>query len=137
MGSIWLVLRAGFRSGWRGWLALALLLGVMSGVVLAAAAGAGRTDTAYSRLLAWGHASHLRIAPSYSSGSEKYYRALGRLPQVAAMSTGALLNFAVPGRYQEAGQTGVYASPDGRLGLSVDRVKVLAGCLILQIRGPS
>ncbi len=45
------------------------------------------------------------------------------------MSTGTLLNFAVPGHYQEAGQTGVYASPDGRMGLSVDRVKVLAGQL--------
>jgi hypothetical protein len=52
MGSVWLVLRAGFRSGWRGWLALALLLGVISGVVLAAAAGARRTDSAYPRLLA-------------------------------------------------------------------------------------
>src|SRR5215470_10784574 len=113
MGSVWLVLRAGFRSGWRSWLALALLLGVMSGVVLAAAAGARRTDTAYSRLLAWGHASHLLIAPAKGSGSGGYYRALGRLPQVAAMSTGTLLNFAVPGRYQEAGQIGVFASPDG------------------------
>jgi ABC-type antimicrobial peptide transport system permease subunit len=129
MGSVWLVLRAGFRGGWRGWLALALLLGVMSGVVLAAAAGAQRTGTAYSRLLVWGHASHLRIAPSYSNGSGVYYRALGRLPQVAAMSTGTLLNFALPGRYREAGQTEVYASPDGRMGVSVDRVKVLAGRL--------
>jgi ABC-type antimicrobial peptide transport system permease subunit len=129
MGSVWLVLRAGFRSGWRGWLALALLLGVISGVVLAAAAGARRTDSAYPRLLAWGHASHLRIAPSYSSGSPDYYRALGRLPHVAAMSTGTLLNLAIPGRYQEAAQIGVYASPDGRMGVSVDRVKVLAGRL--------
>jgi hypothetical protein len=98
-------------------------------VVLAAAAGARRTDSAYARLLAWGHASHLRIAPSYSSGSPDYYRALGRLPHVAAMSTGMLLNLAIPGRYQEAAQIGVYSSPDGRMGVSVDRVKVLAGRL--------
>jgi hypothetical protein len=129
MEAIWLTVRAGFRGGWRGWLALALLLGVMSGVVLAAAAGAQRTDTAYPRLLAWGHASDLRIAPSNSSSSGGYYRALGRLPQVAAMSTGALLDIVIRGHYQAASQTQVYASRDGRLGVSVDRVKVLAGRL--------
>ena len=124
MVAIWLTVRAGFRSGPRGWVALALLLGVMSGVVLAAAAGAQRTATAYPRLLTWGHASHLRIAPSYSSGSPGYYRALGRLPQVAAISTGTLLNIAIQGRYQAAAQTRVYASADGRMGVSVDRVKI-------------
>ena len=129
MVAIWLTLRAGIRSGPRGWVALALLLGVISGVVLAAAAGAQRTATAYPRLLTWGHASHLRIAPSYSSGSPGYYRALGRLPQVAAMSTGTLLNIAIQGRYQAAAQTRVYASADGRMGVSVDRVKILAGRL--------
>ena len=129
MVAIWLTLRAGIRSGPRGWVALALLLGVISGVVLAAAAGAQRTATAYPRLLTWGHASHLRIAPSYSSGSPGYYRALGRLPQVAAMSTGTLLNIAIQGRYQAAAQTRVYASADGRMGVSVNRVKILAGRL--------
>jgi ABC-type antimicrobial peptide transport system permease subunit len=127
--AIWLTMRAGFRGGWRGWLALALLLGVMSGVVLAAAAGARRTYTAYPRLLTWGHASDLRIAASNSSPSEVYYRALGRLPHVAAMSTGALLSVAIQGHYRAVAQTQVYASPDGRLGVSVDRVKVLAGRL--------
>ena len=129
MGAIWLTLRAGFRSAWRGWLALALLLGVMSGVVLVAAAGARRTDTAYHRQLRWGQASHFQIAPSYTGGSGGYYRALRRLPQVAAMSTGSLLNMAIQDRIQEAAQTQVFASPDGRMGVSVDRVKVLTGRL--------
>jgi len=94
-----------------------------------AAAGAQRTDNAYPRLLRWGHASDLRIAPSYNSGSAGYYQALGRLPQVEAMCTGIPLNIAIHGHYQEAAHTQVYASPDGRMGVSVDRVKVLAGRL--------
>jgi hypothetical protein len=54
MASVWLSLRAGLRQGWRAWLALALLLGVMGGVVLTAVAGARRTDTAYPRMgLTW------------------------------------------------------------------------------------
>ena len=130
VGSVWLTLRAEFRSGWRSWLALALLLGVMGGVVLAAAAGARRTDTAFPRLLAWSRASALQVVP-YGNGVPGYYRALGRLPQVAAMSTADLMDMAVRvgGGYVPAAQFQVYASPDGRMGVSVDRVKVLAGRL--------
>ena len=40
MGPVWLTLRTGLRGGWRAWLALALLLGIMGGTALAAAAGA-------------------------------------------------------------------------------------------------
>src|SRR5688572_18647505 len=43
--------RAELRTRWRAWLALALLVGLAGGAVLALAAGARRTDTAYSRFL--------------------------------------------------------------------------------------
>ena len=46
MGALRLTLRAGLRRGWRPMLTLALLLGMTGGVVLTAAAGAVRTDTA-------------------------------------------------------------------------------------------
>ncbi len=123
-----LTLRAGFRHSWRAWLALALLLGVMGGVVLATAAGARRTDTAYPRLLTWSHASDFQVI-ALQDGVPAFYRALGGLPQVASVSTGAVLNMAVRagGGYVPAADTQVYASPDGGLGASVDRVKVLAG----------
>ncbi len=121
-------MRAGFRQTWRAWLALALLLGVMGGVVLAAAAGARRTETAYPRLLTWSHASDLQVAPE-GSGLGGYYHALGGLPQVAALSTGELLDMTIRirGGYVPAAQMQVFASPDGRMGVSVDRVKILAG----------
>lgn len=50
-------LRADLRTRWRALLGLALLLGLIGGVALTAAAGARRTDTAYSRLLSWANAS--------------------------------------------------------------------------------
>lgn len=40
------------RAGWRGWAALTLLTALSCGAVLAAAAGARRTDTAFPRFLA-------------------------------------------------------------------------------------
>ena len=51
MGAVWLRLRAELRRQWRGLLALAVLLGVIGGIALTAAAGARRTDTAYPRFL--------------------------------------------------------------------------------------
>jgi hypothetical protein len=51
MGSVAIVFRAWLRHRWRPTLTLALLLGFIGGVVLSAAAGARRTDTAYPRVL--------------------------------------------------------------------------------------
>ena len=45
-GPVWLALRADLRLRWRAVLGLALLLGLIGGVVLTAATGARRTDTA-------------------------------------------------------------------------------------------
>jgi hypothetical protein len=128
MTPVWLSLRAGLRRGWRPWLALALLLGVMGAVVLTAAAGARRTDTAYPRLLRWANASDVQILPT-NVASPGYFQALRSLPQVSAMSTGILLNFAIKihGHYLPSNHVSVYASPDGRLDLSIDRVKILTG----------
>ena len=60
MGAVWLRLRAELRHQWRAWLALAVLLGVIGGIALTAAAGARRTDTAYPRFLRASHAAQLR-----------------------------------------------------------------------------
>ena len=46
MATVWLALRADVRRRWRALVSLALLLGLAGGVVLIAAAGARRTDTA-------------------------------------------------------------------------------------------
>ena len=51
MATVWLLLRADLRRRWRALLGLALILGLAGGVVITAAAGARRTETAYPRLL--------------------------------------------------------------------------------------
>jgi hypothetical protein len=44
-----LLLRTTFRQRWRSWLLLSLLIALVSGLVLAAAAAGRRTDTAFPR----------------------------------------------------------------------------------------
>ena len=84
MAAFWLVMWVEVRGRWRALASLALLLGLVGGVVLGAAAGARRTDTAYTRLRAWGNASQLSIVPEGNFGLHGYYAALAQLPQAAA-----------------------------------------------------
>ncbi len=94
MAMVWLWLRADVRRQWRALLGLALLLGLVGGVVLTAAAGARRTDTAYPRLLTWANAAQADVIPG--NPDPPYFAALARLPQVTAMSSAILYNLALP-----------------------------------------
>jgi hypothetical protein len=127
MGSVWLGLRVDARLRWRALVGLALLLGLIGGVVLAAAAGARRTDTAYPRLLRWASAAQVLVFPTGTSPGG-FSGALRRLPQVASMSTASLYQMVIPVR-RGLPQTSVnaFSSPDGTLGLSADRVKLVQG----------
>ncbi|TML75003.1 MAG: hypothetical protein E6G04_12990, partial [Actinobacteria bacterium] len=49
------------RTRWRAWVALSLLMGVLSGVVFAAVAAARRTDSAYPRLLRWSNVPDVMV----------------------------------------------------------------------------
>ena len=130
MGALRLTLRAELRRGWRPMLMLALLLGVIGGVVLTAAAGAERTDTAYPRLLQWARAAQVQLLPTGNTLPTRYFRALARLPQVAAMSTTGLYQATLPARgRQPLTPVETMSSPDRALGITADRVKVLAGHL--------
>jgi ABC-type antimicrobial peptide transport system permease subunit len=126
MAPVWFALCAGMRRRWRALVSLALLLGLAGGVVLTAAAGARRTDTAYPRLLAWAGASQVTV--TLGGLDPAYFTALNQLPQVAAVATGMQYNIAlpVPGGLPDS-QVQVLASSNGSLGTAVDRVKVLQG----------
>ena len=127
MGSVWLGLRSDVRLRWRTLVGLAVLLGLIGGVVLAAAAGARRTDTAYPRLLRWADAAQVLVFPTGTSPGG-FSRALRHLPQVASMSTASLYQMVIPLRHGLP-QTPVnaFSSPDGTLGVSADRVKIVQG----------
>jgi ABC-type antimicrobial peptide transport system permease subunit len=126
MAPLWFALRAGTRRRWRALLSLALLLGLAGGVVLTAAAGARRTDTAYPRLLAWAGASQETLM--LGGVVPAYFAALNQLPQVAAVATAMQYNIAlpVPGGLPDL-KAEVLASANSTYGTTVDRVKVLRG----------
>jgi hypothetical protein len=52
LGAVRLAFRAEFRRRWRSWLAIALLISVVGGFVLAATAAGRRTDSAFPRFVA-------------------------------------------------------------------------------------
>ena len=52
MGAVRLVFNAGLRRRWRSWLAIALLVSVVGGLVLAAAAAGRRTENTFPRFVA-------------------------------------------------------------------------------------
>ena len=126
MAMVWLALRADVRRRWRALVSLALLLGLAGGVVLIAAAGARRTDTAYPRLLSWANASEVEVTPGEPDPA--YFAALARLPQVAAVETANQYTVALPVPHAEPDpQLEALSSPDGTYGATVDRVKILGG----------
>jgi ABC-type antimicrobial peptide transport system permease subunit len=128
MGSVWLSLRADLRRRWRPLAALALLLGLIGGVVLTAAAGAQRTDTAYPRLLRWASAAQVDVLPEGNVSPLAYLAAVARLPQVAALSVGVEYQMVIPVRHglpETAVMT--YASPNASMGVTTDRFKIQQG----------
>jgi len=126
MATVWLALRADVRRQWRALLGLVLLLGLAGGVVLTAAAGARRTDTAYPRLLTWANASQVQVAPGEPDPA--YFAALARLPQVAAAAPVNQYTVALPVPHGPPdAQVQALSSPNGTYGASVDRVKIVAG----------
>jgi hypothetical protein len=127
MGAVWLRLGAELRQQWRAVLALTVLLGLIAGIALTAAAGARRTDTAYPRFLRQSHAADLLVPPA-RSGFHGYFRALARLPEVASADAAAFLQMSLPvrGTSPFSGMV-AEASPFGGDGVAINRVKVSAG----------
>ena len=127
MGAAWLMLRADLRRRWRPMLAMAVLTGLVGGVILVAAAGARRTETAFPRFLSRSHAADLLVSPA-RSGFGGYFRAVARLPQVASADTVAFLQMSLPGPGASPFSGLVAeASLSGGEGVAINRVKVLAG----------
>ena len=137
MAAVWILVWSAARRRWRAYLALALLLGFAGGVVLTAAAGARRTATAYPRLELWAHAAQLDLSPLGTSdpvpdgtGTTGYYAALRQRPDVAYMSSAALLTMALPRlRGGPDLNVNVIGSYDTASQATADRVRVLTGTL--------
>ena len=116
------------RAGWRGWAALALLIGLAGGAVLAATAGARRTESAFPRFLRETNAARVLVGPALDGVRDGYDLAVGRLhgvtqiaPVVGLNSQPVLRN----GKLDEEAE--VVAPLDGRLGRVLERPRLLAG----------
>ena len=128
MASVWARARADLRSRWRAWMSLALLVGLIGAVVLAAAAGARRTQTAFGRFLAASRAPDALISPQ-ANGLEGFDSEVARLPEVA--ESGELAGVPLV-RIDRSGEVDSLlaappASVDGRTGYAIDRPNMLSG----------
>jgi ABC-type lipoprotein release transport system permease subunit len=117
------------RAGWRGWAVLAVLAGLAGGVVLTAAAGALRTDSAYPRFLQRSNAGDVLVSPA-GTGLGGYDAALARLPQAAVTApvVGLQVQPVRPGGTADDSASTV-APLDGQFGHQVEIPKLLAGRL--------
>ena len=108
------------RSRWRSWSILAVLIALAGGSVLSLAAGARRTETAYSRFETAERAADVILF--LNGGTPRTVSAIEHLPEVAGSATSV-----------ELSPTETSSSPvvltDTRLGRDINRFKMLAGRL--------
>jgi hypothetical protein len=120
MASVGQLVRSDLRRRWRSLLAVALLVGLVGGLVLTAVAGARRTDSAYPRLLEALDTSDVsvEVAP-------EYFDEIAALPQVEAVAPASFMFVAPP----ELGFDGLQslAATDERFNRLVDRPLLLEG----------
>jgi hypothetical protein len=121
------------RSGRRSALAVSLLIALLGGAVIAAAAGAYRTERAYPRLLAQSEAPDLLIAPNSPDGADEVYAAIRDRPEVAALGgIAGIPAYPLQGTSSAISDAfflgaGLVAPTDRELGRSIYRPRVLAG----------
>jgi len=86
----WYRFRATFRRRWAGYLALAVLVGVVGGVALGSLTAAHRTYASYPEFLAGTDPSDLTVQPTTSPAySPRFLDQLARLPHVRKVETAA------------------------------------------------
>ena len=133
MTAVWIRFRAELRSRWRGWLALALLVGLVGGLVIAVAAAARRTDTAVTRTLAAARAADAGVSSGDLVGGTVDLAEVERLPQVSdAARTVSFLPWGetdrgVPVVHSDQAPLTVFAGVDRRYGREMDRFRLVAG----------
>ena len=136
-------LRAELRQRWRGWLGLAVLIGVVSGALLTGLAGARRTDSAYQRFLDDTSAYDLGGVVDCGAGdhvvSQRCTERIASLPgvdDVATLTTFGAQFAPVRGQpvqllgdpcYSDAGVVQLVGDRSGRYGTELNRLEVVEG----------
>jgi MacB-like periplasmic core domain/FtsX-like permease family len=122
MNAVWICARTELRAHWRAWAGLSLIVGLLGGAVIAAAAAARRTDSAYPRFLAETKAPDVFVYTTSYNPS-----VIADLPpdKVAGLPH---VKLAVP--FQAAfgeGNLGIMGSLDQRFGRDIYRLRILEG----------
>jgi ABC-type antimicrobial peptide transport system permease subunit len=122
LGAVLATLRAELQRRWRRWLGLAVVFGIGAGLVLGAATGARRTDSAYPRLLEASHPYDYALAnvPGDPSIPQLPLERIATLPQVVETSA-----FNFYGTPFQAGQP--IAAADDRFGVTFNTFYVVHG----------
>ena len=128
MRAVLLLVAHEFRTRWRGWAVLVLLVALAGGAVMTAAAGARRTGSAYPRYLRASHASDLLVSVA-GTGMTGFYGALARRPGVALAARGIGLNVQPADRAGRLDWAATTEAPARLLGHGLDAPRVLAGRL--------
>lgn len=131
-------LRAEARTRWRAWLGLAVIAGMVGGGIIAALAGARRTDTAYPRFLAGTKAFDVLVINGGTTADNANrvldFEQIRRLPEVEDAS---VLHTYIPtgttpsGRAVDVQDAVFLGDPADRFGRELNRTKVLEGALPL------
>src|SRR5215831_533893 len=124
-------LRSELRSRWRAWLGLALLIGLVGGAAVAAAAGARRTETAYPRFVQAQNGYDLITGGI--SGNNDPAQALAKMEALPEVGQWARVDVAASEAVLPSGR--VTAAPElmavtdltGRAGFRLNRFKVISG----------
>jgi hypothetical protein len=127
----WYRLRATFRRRWGGYLALALLIGLIGGVAMAAMTAARRTDASYPTFLASTNLSDLLVVPQANSYAPGLVKGLAALPHVRSVEAGDQFNAVTLTPRGNIGtplitQVELIASPNG-LFSDQDRLTIVQG----------
>jgi hypothetical protein len=96
MAAVWMRFQTELRAGWQAWLTLAALAGLAGGLLLAAEAGARRTDSALARHLVAYRLPDVRVTVPNDA-----YARVGALPQVDAASVEVEVAFTARDRQNE------------------------------------
>jgi hypothetical protein len=121
MGAVWWLAGFEVRRRWRSIVALALLVGLVGVIVVAAAAGARRSSTALARFNAYSHSADVEfIVDSPTAAQLDQFRRTAQVAEVARLQAYAL-------NPDGARNLAIAAAVDSAMGHRIDRARLVAG----------
>ena len=127
MATIWLLVRTEVRSRWSTLAGLSIIVAIVVALVLAAVVGARRTSTTVDRFRARSGATDAQVQMDTAEHGVAASDAFAALPYVDEAATRYLVN-GFPAEGDEATPDfAVMSDPDGRYGVTVDRMRMLSG----------